>query len=102
MKEVKLLGEWRDILDIMLYSKAKPLQDMDTIFAKRRQNKLPSNIREIKKEEQPGETQTAPNPITTINCITKITLQLSRLRCYNPRQFFYWPTYDHILPSSLQ
>ena len=28
MKEVKLLGEWRDILDIMLYSKAKPLQEL--------------------------------------------------------------------------
>lgn len=30
MKEIRLLGEWRDILDIMLSSKAKPLQELSS------------------------------------------------------------------------
>ncbi len=30
MKEVRLLGEWRDIFDIMLSSKAKPLQELSS------------------------------------------------------------------------
>lgn len=30
MKEVRLLGEWRDVLDVMSLSRAKPLQELST------------------------------------------------------------------------
>ena len=87
MKEVRLLGDWRDVLDIMLSSKAKPLQELSRYIEnfvksesgrvfKARSTQVFVGNKKVKRIDEKGKIRDCVENVRLTNQLSKKTLSV--------------------------